>query len=143
MGTFSDEEVEAAFATYERVQAAGDWDAFCDLFTDDAEYVEHEFGTFEGRDAIREWLVPTMAPLVGWTYPVRWHLVGDDKVVLYWENIMPTPAGDDGSYSFFGITVITYGGDGKWSREEDIYNYKVTEAVLDEWLAAGGKLGEA
>ena len=62
-------------------------------------------GTFVGREAIREWLVPVMAPLVGWEYPTKWILVGDDRAVHYWDNIMPTPAGDSGTYLFSGITV--------------------------------------
>ena len=138
---FTDEELEAAYQASRPSQDANDWDAYCDLFTEDAVYVEHELGTFVGRDAIRAWLVPVMAPLVGWEYPVHWHLVGDGRVVSYWENVMPTPAGDDGHYSFFGMTVLTYAGDGKWSRQEDMYNGKEMEATLHRWLAAGGTLG--
>lgn len=141
MNQFSDEELEAAFEANRVIQERDDWDAYCDLFTDDAVYVEHELGTFEGRDAIREWLVPVMAPLVGWQYPIHWHLVGDGKVVTYWENIMPTPPGDDRRHSFFGISVLTYGGDGKWCRQEDVYNGKEMEAAMTAWLDAGGTLG--
>src|SRR4051794_19871728 len=82
-----------------------------------------------------------MAPLVGWQYPIHWHLVGDGKVVTYWENVMPTPPGDDRRHSFFGISVLTYGGDGKWSRQEDVYNGKEMEAAMQTWLEAGGTLG--
>jgi ketosteroid isomerase-like protein len=138
---FSDEELEAAFEANRLTQERDDWDAYCDLFTEDAVYVEHELGTFEGRDAIRQWLVPVMAPLVGWEYPIHWHLVGDGKVVTYWENVMPSPPGDDRRHSFFGISVLTYGGDGKWSRQEDVYNGKEMEAAMKQWLEAGGTLG--
>ena len=85
------ERVAAWLAAYLRAWQTYDPDAIGDLFTEDAVYVEHELGTFVGRDAIRAWLVPVMAPLVGWSYPVHWHLVGDDKVVSYWENVMPSP----------------------------------------------------
>jgi len=138
---FTDEELEAAFQAHEQVQARDDWDAYCDLFTEDAVYVEHELGTFEGRDAIRAWLVPVMAPLVGWEYPTHWHLVGDGKIVSYWENVMPTPPGDDRRHSFCGMTILTYAGDGKFSRQEDMYNGKEMDAALAAWLAAGGTFG--
>jgi uncharacterized protein (TIGR02246 family) len=140
VGRFTDEEVESAFEVNRRTQERDDWAAYCDLFTEDAVYVEHELGTFEGREAIRAWLVPVMAPLVGWQYPIHWHLVGDDKVVTYWENVMPSPAGDDRRHSFFGISVLTYGGEGKWCRQEDVYNGKEMEAAMGTWLQAGGTL---
>jgi hypothetical protein len=141
MGRFSDEEVEVAFRAGMAIQAAQDWNGWCDVFTDDAVYVEHALGTYVGRDAIRAWLVPVMAPLVGWEYPERWHLVGGDRVVSYWDNVMPTPEGLDERFAFSGVTVLDYAGDGRWAREEDIYNEVEMQAVLQRWLAAGGRLG--
>ena len=141
MNQFTDEELESAFAAAQAPQQRDDWDGYCDLFTEDAVYVEHELGTFVGRDAIRAWLVLVMAPLVGWSYPVHWHLVGDGRVVSYWENVMPSPPGDSRHHSFFGMTVMTYAGDGKWSRQEDMYNGKEMEAAFKAWLEAGGVLG--
>ena len=56
-GRFSAEEITEAYAAvHRRVQGyvdAGSWDGFADNFTEDAEYVEHAFGTFRGRDEIR------------------------------------------------------------------------------------------
>jgi ketosteroid isomerase-like protein len=143
MGRFSDDEVERELRRFLEVQYAQDWNGMCDFFTEDAVYVEHALGTFVGREAIRDWLVPVMAPLVGWTYPTKWILVGDDRAVHYWGNVMPTPEGDSGTYAFSGITVVDYAGDGQWSREEDIYNEVEMRATLDAWLAAGGKFGGA
>jgi ketosteroid isomerase-like protein len=143
MTTHTRDELEAAFADFSAKQKAQDWSAYCDVFTDDAVYVEHALGTFEGRDAIREWLVPCMAPLVGWVYPTLWVAYGDDFVVFGWDNVMPTPAGDTGTYSFAGVTKIDYAGDGRWSRQEDTYNNEEMKAVLGRWLAAGGTLGGA
>jgi hypothetical protein len=143
MGRFSDAEIEQQLLSFLEIQHAQQWDAMCDYFTEDAVYIEHAMGTFEGRDAIRAWLVPVMAPLVGWVYPTKWYLVGDDKAVHYWDNILPPPAGDTNEYLFSGITVIDYAGDGLWSREEDIYNEVEMQKVIDAWLAAGGRFGEA
>lgn len=143
MTTFTRAELESAYTAFAEQQKTQDWDAICDVFTDDAVYVEHALGTFEGRDAIRAWLVPCMAPLVGWEYPTLWVAYGDDFVVFGWDNVMPTPDGDDGTYSFAGITKIDYAGDNLWKRQEDTYNNEEMKEVLGRWLKAGGKLGDA
>jgi hypothetical protein len=141
MGTYSRTELERAYGVFAEEQKTQDWDAICNVFTDDAVYVEHALGTFEGRDAIRAWLVPCMAPLVGWEYPTLWVAYGDDFVVFGWDNVMPTPDGDTDTYSFTGITKIDYAGDDKWRRQEDTYNNEEMKDVLGRWFAAGGKLG--
>lgn len=137
------EEVEEAFAAYVAAQEADDWDAYCDIFTDDAVYVEHCMGTFVGRDAIRAWIVPTMAPLVGWSYPIQWHLCDGERAVCYWLNILPNPDGRATPYQFAGVTILTYAGGGKWSQQEDVYNWAEVEALMAEWTAAGGAMGPA
>lgn len=141
MTTYSRAELEAAYAAFAEQQRTQDWDAICNVFTDDAVYVEHALGTFEGRDAIREWLVPCMAPLVGWEYPTSWVAYGDDFVVSGWDNVMPAPPGDPATYSFAGVTKIDYAGNNLWSRQEDTYNNEEMKEVLGRWLAAGGQLG--
>jgi uncharacterized protein (TIGR02246 family) len=129
-------EVEAAFTAYIAKREEGDWDAFCDLFTEDATYVEHEFGTFVGREAIRAWMVPTMAPLADWTFPTEWVAIDGDRVVFCWQNRMPNPDGRAEPYQFAGVTNLVYAGDGLWSLEEDFYNMKECESVVAEWAAA-------
>jgi ketosteroid isomerase-like protein len=141
MTTYSRDELEAAYGAFAAQQKTQDWNAICDdLYTDDAVYVEHALGTFEGREAIRAWLVPCMEPLVGWEYPTTWVAYGDGIVAFGWDNIMPTPVGDDGTYSFAGVTKIDYAGDNRWCRHEDTYNNEEMKDVLGRWLAAGGKL---
>jgi hypothetical protein len=143
MVTHTRDELVEAYERYVEVGQAQDWSAYCDLFTDDAVYVEHALGTFEGREAIRAWLVPVMEPLVGWEYPTLWTAFGDDFVVFGWGNTMPSPDGDSNVYSFTGVTKIDYAGAGLWCRQEDIYNNEEMKEVLGRWLAAGGKLGAA
>lgn len=83
MASFPPDEVEAEFRRYLARGEAGDWSAWADQFTEDALYVEHEFGTFHGREEIRHWIVDTMGAVSGMTFPVEWHVVDDNQVVFY------------------------------------------------------------
>ena len=59
MTTWPIEEVENAFRTYWQTGAVGEnWDAWADLFTEDALYVEHVLGNMNGREQIRAWIRP-------------------------------------------------------------------------------------
>ncbi len=55
-GSFTSDEIEQAFATYQEAAAeagrTGDWRPWADLFTEDATSIEHMFGDFTGREAI-------------------------------------------------------------------------------------------
>jgi ketosteroid isomerase-like protein len=140
--TFPREEIEAAFRRQRELNNTQQWEAYADLFTDDGIYVEHEMGTFRGRDAIREWIVPCMAPLVnaGWDYPLDWHVIDGNRIICRWLNRLPNVDGRAEPYQFAGVTVLEYAGDGKFSYQEDFYNMKECEKVMKEWFAAGGTL---
>ena len=129
-GRFSAEEITEAYAAmHARVREyaeTGDWHDFADHFTEEAEYVEHAFGTFRGRDAIREWSVATMTSFPGSVmtgFPLAWQTVDESTSRLICEvrNLMPDP-GDGSVHEQSNLTIMTYAGDGLFSREEDIYN---------------------
>jgi ketosteroid isomerase-like protein len=126
-------EIEAAFLATRAAQDADDWNAYCDLLTHDAVYVEHHFGVYHGREAIRAWLVPLMKPLVGWTYPTEWCVIEGDRVVFLWKNRMPGRRADGSHYEFSGMTTLLYAGDGRFSYQEDVYNFDETRKVMAEW----------
>jgi len=128
-------EVEAAFQRTRAAQDADDWSAYCDLFTEDAVYVEHHFGVYRGREAIRAWLVPLMAPLKGWSYPTEWCVIEGERVVFLWKNRMPGLRADGSHYEFSGITTMLYAGNGRFSYQEDVYNFVETRRVMKEWAA--------
>lgn len=130
MPAFSAGEIREAYAAmHVRVQQhadTGDWTTFCDNFTPDAEYVEHAFGTFRGRDAIRDWSVATMTSFPGSEmtgFPLAWQVVDESAARLVCEvrNLMPDP-GDGSVHEQSNLTIMTYAGDGLFSREEDVYN---------------------
>jgi len=129
-GPFSAEEITEAYAAmHGRVQhysATGDWAEFADNFTEDAEYVEHAFGTFRGRDEIRAWSMKTMTTFPGGImtgFPLAWQVVDvpTSRLICEVRNLMPDP-GDGSALEESNLTIMTYAGDGLFSREEDIYN---------------------
>ena len=123
-------ELESAFtdfqATVAGIAASGDWERFANLFTEDAEYVEHAYGVFHGREEIRPWIVRTMTTFPGSEmvgFPVAWSVLdpAQGRVVCEIRNLMRDP-GDGSVHEASNITILDYAGDGLWRREEDVYN---------------------
>ena len=141
MPEFSREEVDAEFARYVERGKANDWSAWADQFTEDARYVEHEYGVFEGREAIRAWIVETMATVSGMSFPHDWHVIDGNRVIMYCWNIFEPLPGMTGEYKFAVVTILHYAGDGQWSYEEDVYNAKEAEVALTRFLEDAGAAG--
>jgi ketosteroid isomerase-like protein len=137
------EEVDAEFQKYVARGDADDWSAWADQFTEDARYVEHAMGNFEGREAIREWIVSTMASVSGMSFPHDWYVIDGNRVIMYCWNVFDPLPGMTGEYKFAVVTILEYAGDGMWSYEEDIYNEKETEAVLARFLEDAAKAGHS
>ncbi|GAA3216969.1 hypothetical protein [Actinocorallia longicatena] len=140
-GRFTRQELEEAFAGYQRTSLAaggsGNWDLFADQFTLDATYVEHGYGTFGGREAIRRWITTTMATFPGSAmphFPIGWYVVDEDKgwIVCQVFNRMADP-GDGSVHQADNITLLKYAGDGLWSYEEDAYNPASFLTMLTAW----------
>ncbi len=140
-GPWSRDEIEREFARYRERGAAGDWDAWADQFTDDALYVEHEYGVFEGREAIRSWIKATM--IDEWpgrempVFPVEWYLIDAERgwvVAKIW-NRMIDP-GDGSTHQEYNFTLLKYAGGGAWCYEEDIYNPAHFGTMIEGFVAA-------
>ena len=147
------EELEAAFQHYQdevdRIAGSGDWARFADLFTEDATYREHAYGDFAGREAIRGWIVSTMTTFPGSAmprFPITWHVVDEDRgriVCEVWNDLVDP--GDGERHGAANITILTYAGDGLWSREEDVYNPATFLRATRRWAKvadAHGRLSE-
>jgi hypothetical protein len=144
MGTYTRDEIESAFEVYQEeaatAGASGKWDAWVDLFTEDATYKEHMYGEFNGREEIRRWISETMAP---WpnsaftSFPIDWYTIDEEKgwVICKVWNRLEDP-GDGSVHQEYNLTVLHYAGNGKWSYEEDIYNPEHFGTVVQAWLAA-------
>ena len=130
MGEHSRDEIEQAYAHYRATAAeagaSGQWDAWADLFTEDALYIEHLYGTFTGREAIRTWISSTMAEPLNremTDFPVDWWVVDEDRgwvVCAVWNRMHDI--GDGRLHQAINWSLLKYAGNNQWSYEEDMYN---------------------
>ena len=112
-------------------------DELVDLFTEDADYVEHSFGRFKGREAIYDWVTGIMAPPAGkvWgSFPVRWHFVDEEKgwILCCFINRM-ADLGDGIVREVDNWSLLKYAGNDQWSYEEDIYNMAEFRDAIVQW----------
>ena len=138
MPAFSRDELEQAFRTYWQTGAVGeDWDAWADLFTEDADYVEHVLGNLKGREAIRDWIKPIMVQYGEIYTAYEWHSVDPDsgRVMVYMQNRRDHPSGR-GVIDFPGITILDYAGNGRWRREEDFWAVPRATQAAQEYAEA-------
>ncbi len=149
MSRWTRAELEAAFEHYQeqvrRATASGDWSLFADLFTEDATYVEHAYGTFCGRDQIRDWAIETMTtPPGSWMtgFPPAWHVIDEERgrIVCDIRNLMPDP-GDGSGHEAGNITILGYAGDNRFDYEEDVYNPAKFVQMLQDWGRAADRNG--
>lgn len=147
MGTWDRAELEAAFDRYQeqvrRAAETGDWSLFADLFTENATYVEHAYGTFTGRNEIRDWVVKTMTSPPGcWmpAFPPSWHVIDEERgrIVCEIRNVMQDP-GDGSEHEATNITILGYAGDNLFDYEEDVYNPARFVTMLEGWGRAGAQ----
>jgi ketosteroid isomerase-like protein len=148
---YTREELEEAFAAYQdraaRAGRTGEWAEWAEQFTPDAVYVEHHYGRFEGRDAIRKWITACMSEFPGSAmpeFPVGWHVIDEERgwVICQVFNRMVDP-GDGSIHEMDNLTVLHYAGDGQWSYEEDVYNPADFEAMVRGWLDRRRQIREA
>ena len=149
MPQFSRAELAEAFATFEAtVDAAArtrDWDAWVAHYTPDVDYIEHAMGTMKGRDEVREWIYRTMTAFPGshmTAFPSLWSVIDEERgrVIVELDNPMRDP-GDGTIISATNISIVTYAGDGMWSRQEDIYNPLRFLAAGMKWCKKAQALG--
>ena len=120
MTEFSRDEVEQAFRHYYMTGPVHeDWKAWSELFTDDAVYWDHYWGRFTGPSEIERFLDGTMSQAPAVYTPMMWYVIEGARVV--WKGVNradnPRPGGEP--FGFESLQILTYAGDGKWSREED------------------------
>ncbi len=120
-----------ALATYARFVALRDeidaghrgWGDLAGFFTADAVYIDPAWGRIEGREAIREFFVKSMAGLTGhgWSTPENWTMAEGHRLVSQWDQILGhKPDGSDWRVS--GLSILYYAGDGLFCYSHDMLN---------------------
>ena len=133
-------ELEAAFQRYLQLGAfERNWNAWADLFTEDAYYYEVQYGTFRGREAIRKWITTTMAGVPDMFFPPpKWVVMDQDRVCFCIDNAYPDPKNPSGPpIAFPTFTCLQYR-DGLWCAEEDYYDVRASVESRQAFRAAGG-----
>ena len=147
MGRWTREELEEAFENYQKVglQAgtSGDWNPWADLFTEDCTYVEHQFGTFGGREAVRKWICGLMAQYPATEmkyYPIEWYVIDEERgwVICHVWNRLTDP-GDGSLHQAGNISILKYAGHGKWKYQEDVYDRQNMMKMVEGWEQAKAK----
>jgi hypothetical protein len=144
MPTWPQEELEAAFRNYYMVGIIyEDWVAWSQLFTDDATYDDHFWGTFRGPGEIEKFLETTMGGSPGVYAALMWYSINPDGRIVYQNsNRADHPIEGREPLDFKSVQVIQYAGDGKFSSEEDwwvMYDMKRFVAKYNAALAEAGQ----
>jgi hypothetical protein len=83
-------------------------------------------------------MADSMVGLEGWTFPRQWTAVEGNRLISCWQNRLPGARTDGSHYEAPGISIMTYAGNGKFSREEDILNMvHVTELMRESGWKPG------
>jgi hypothetical protein len=136
MAKFQRAEVEEAFRNYYLTGPVHeDWNAWSRLFTEDATYWDHYWGTFRGPAEIEKFLDTTMSFAPGVYTPMMWYSIDDDRVVWKGVNRADNPDPNGEELGFQSLQLLVYAGDGKWKSEEDWW-------VAHEMKLFGQKYGE-
>ena len=149
-------EVEAALAHYRGIvegahgSEAKDYSAYSGIFTEELSYIEHCMGNPAGcpaspllatnRAEVDAWMAFMMTrDLPPMTFPLEWSMIDGNRVSFKAINRLPEPPDGSGPYEVASMTVMVYAGGGKFSSKEDIYNAKLWDTVLNDWMAAMGR----
>ena len=149
MGRWSRQELEEAYENYQKVAlkafTSGNFDLWVDLFTEDCTYVEHNLGTFGGREAVKRYITRSNStyPITEMKYyPVEWYIIDEERgwVVAYIWNRMTDP-GDGSIHQEANISLLKYAGNGKWKYHEDVYNPARFTDMIEGWEQAKERTG--
>ncbi|MCH2169943.1 hypothetical protein MK489_04090 [Myxococcota bacterium] len=145
MGRFSREEIEGAFRTYQ-VQGrdaarSGDWARWGQMFTEDCTYIEHQVGSWGGREAAVREMAALMHQTEGtpwvWVnqYPVKSYIIDEDRGWVWSQiwNRMEDP-GNGKVFQENCLTMLRYDGDGLFNYEEDLYNPHAYVKMVEDWV---------
>ena len=134
----SRDEVEAAFRAYWRRGAIDErWsDWALESFTEDVHYVERIYGVMRGKAAVHAWIMGVMKTNIHIRALLDWYTIDGARVVLGMTNRYEHPDGESASFDFAGLTILEYGGDGRFCYEEDWWDLPAAKRCHREFTEA-------
>jgi hypothetical protein len=150
MASYPQQEVEAAITrlrdAFVEAEARNDWSWIADeLYHEDCVYICPYGGAMpvraDGREAIRRTHygrdMDVGSGWEGWTFPILDWAIADDRIISHWVNRGPGRRADGGFYETHGVSLITYGGGGKFSSQYDLFDIAHQMRLCDELEDAG------
>ena len=137
MSNYPEHEVRAVYERYVETRNRIDrgevgWDALAQFFSEDAVFIDPAWGRMEGLEAIRAFLIGSMAGLDDWSFPHQWTMVDGNRVVTMWMNRLGGQREDGSYYEAPGISILEYAGEGKFSYELDLLNMVHVGELIQE-----------
>lgn len=135
--SYDESELRDFYARHRALHEAGDWDGLGDLFTEDASYLDSVYGWSHGLPAIRKFLTKSMNGLDDWSFPISAVAYDTEHGVIlnHWVNRLPGTRPDGTFYDVPGASVLTYAGDGRISRQMDLFDTAWMMREIDAWIS--------
>jgi len=73
----------------------------------------------------------------GWSFPILDWAIEGDRIISHWVNRGPGRRADGSFYETHGVSLITYGGGGKFSYQMDLFDIAHQMRLCDELDEAG------
>ncbi|MCU1346167.1 MAG: hypothetical protein JWL70_2433 [Acidimicrobiia bacterium] len=137
MSEYSRDEVEEAFRRYYMTGPVNEqWIDWAHLFTDDAVYRDHFWGTFRGPAEIVQFIEGTLASAPQVYTVLDWYVIDGGRAIYRAINRADNPQPGGPPIDFPSMQIVTYGGNGKWSAEEDWWIMAESKAWGQAYAAA-------
>jgi hypothetical protein len=147
---YSHAEVEAAIRglseAFKEAERRGSWSWLADEFYhEDCVYTCPYGGTMlvvaNGREEIRRTHygrdMEVGAAWKGWSFPIFDWGINGDRIISRWVNRGPGRRPDGSYYETHGVSFITYGGQGKFSSQYDLFDMAPPDAALRRARGSG------
>jgi hypothetical protein len=144
------EEVEAAIRglaeAFKKAERLNHWSWIADEFYhEDCLYICPYAGAMEvvahGREEIRRTHYGRDMEVgnswKGWSFPIIGWGIDGDQIISHWTNRGPGRRPDGSHYETHGVSFITYGGQGKFSSQYDLFDFAHQMRLCEELEEAG------
>lgn len=138
--------VERLIQAFEECERRNSWSWLADEFYHENCVYTCEYGgamkvVANGREDIRRTHygrdMDVGSGWAGWSFPIVDYGIRGDSIITHWKNRGPGKRPDGSYYETPGVSFITYGGDGKFSSQFDMFDIGHQMVLCDELDEAG------